>query len=146
MAKRAKKRGRRKGSGKTSALRTWFWRLARIGLVSALFGLVTVGVAVGTAVSNLPSYEELKASPNGQMILVRAADGSEIVQLGPSFGQWLKHEDIPQVMKDAMIAVEDRRYYGHLGVDPIGLARAAWVGIKNYGTGKRWQGASTISQ
>ncbi|WOE76588.1 PBP1A family penicillin-binding protein [Parasphingorhabdus sp. SCSIO 66989] len=109
-------------------------------------GTVAIGVAVWTAASNLPSFEELKASPNGQMIRVLAADGTEIVSIGPSFGDWLEHDEIPQVMKDAMIAVEDRRFESHFGIDPVGLTRAGYVAIQNYGTGKRMQGASTITQ
>src|SRR3546814_4970096 len=46
-------------------------------------------------------------------------------------------------MIDAMVAVEDRRFYGHPGVDPIGIARAAWV---NFSRGGNYQGASTITQ
>lgn len=144
MTKRSKKDSSQDPSKrKGSFIGRWFWRLFRVGLVSGLIGIITVSVAVWTAASNIPEYDELKASPNGQMILVRAADGSEIVQLGPSFGQWLAYEDIPQVMKDAMIAVEDRRYYSHIGIDPIGIARSISVRLER---GHWAQGASTITQ
>lgn len=144
MAKRSKKGSSTKpATSKGSFIGRWFWRLFRVGLVTALIGIITVSAAVWTAAANLPGYDELKASPNGQMILVRAADGSEIVQLGPSFGQWLTYKDIPQVMKDAMIAVEDRRYYSHIGIDPIGIARSIKVRLER---GRWTQGASTISQ
>ncbi len=59
------------------------------------------------------------------MIVVRARDGSEIVALGPSYGEWLRPDEIPQVMKDAMVSVEDRRYYSHSGSTcPAWRARA----------------------
>ncbi|RYY35572.1 MAG: penicillin-binding protein, partial [Sphingomonadales bacterium] len=58
----------------------------------------------------------------------------------------IKYDQIPQVMKDAIIAVEDRRFESHWGVDPLGLARAVRTGIANRGTGRRLQGASTITQ
>ena len=74
-------------------------------------------LAVAFAARSLPSYEELKAAQTAQTIVVRAADGSEIVELGPSYGEWLDKEEIPAVMKQAMIAVEDRRFYSHFGVD-----------------------------
>ncbi|MEM1134180.1 MAG: biosynthetic peptidoglycan transglycosylase, partial [Pseudomonadota bacterium] len=140
---RTKKRNSKKKQGPVSR---WFWRIFRVGLVTLFVGVVAVTVAVWTAASNLPSFEELKASPNGQMIRVLAADGTEIVSIGPSFGDWLDHDEIPQIMKDAMIAVEDRRFESHFGVDPIGLARAGWIAFQDYGTGKRMQGASTITQ
>src|SRR3546814_17168068 len=49
-------------------------------------------------------------------------------------------------MQDAMVAVEDRRFRYHPGVDPVGMARAAVLAVQNYGTGRRMQGASTITQ
>src|SRR3546814_4230132 len=88
----------------------------------------------------------MKSSPNGQMVRVHAADGSVIVSLGPSFGKWLSYNQIPQVMVDAMVSTEDKRYYMHPGVDPIGMTRAAWLAVENRGSGRRMQGASTITQ
>ncbi len=73
----------------------------------------------------MPGYATLMNSQVGQTIVVRARDGSEIVALGPSYGEWLRSDEIPQVMKDAMVSVEDRRFHSHFGVDPLGLARAA---------------------
>jgi penicillin-binding protein 1A len=80
------------------------------------------------------------------MIRVHAADGSVIVSLGPSFGQWLRFDQIPSVMIDAMVSTEDKRFYHHPGIDPIGMARAAKFALDNRGTGRRMQGASTITQ
>src|SRR3546814_12604411 len=96
--------------------------------------------------SSLPGFEAMKSSPNGQMVRVHAADGSVIVSLGPSFGKWLSYNQIPQVMVDAMVSTEDKRYYMHPGVDPIGMTRAAWLAVENRGSGRRMQGASTITQ
>ena len=118
-------------------------RLAKAGLYLFLVGLVALGVAVGVAIASLPSFTELRASPNGQMIRVRAADGTVLVSLGPSFGKWLPYRDIPPVMVDAMLAVEDRRYRSHPGIDPIGTARAVKVRVER---GAWAQGGSTITQ
>jgi penicillin-binding protein 1A len=63
--------------------------------------------------------------------------------MGPSYGEWLHYADIPEVMKSAMVAVEDRRYESHLGVDPIGIARSLRVRIQR---GYWAQGGSTITQ
>ena len=102
-----------------------------------------LGLAVAFASRSLPSYSALKATQPGQTIVVRARDGSEIVELGPSYGKWLDSGQIPEVMKDAMISVEDRRFFSHIGVDPIGLARAVYVWV----TGdRRLQATSTITQ
>ena len=116
----------------------------KFGLYGALVGLIALVVAVAVAMSQLPSYQELiRRDDLGQMIRVRAADGSVLVSLGPSFGEWLRSDEIPTVMKNAMVAVEDKRYRSHIGVDPLGMARAFKVRI----TKGRWtQGGSTITQ
>ena len=109
-------------------------------------GVLALGallIAVYIAKSQLPSFEELKSSPNGQMIRVHASDGSVIVSMGPSYGEWLPYGRIPAVMRDATVSVEDRRFRSHLGVDPIGLARAAKV---RWERGRWTQGGSTITQ
>ena len=131
---------------KAHSVKIWLVRLLKIGALSALAGLIALVAAVVVAMQSLPSYESLKSSPNGQMIRVHAADGTVIVSLGPSFGRWLTIEHIPQVMRDAMVSVEDKRYYYHPGVDPVGMARAGWFALQHRGTGKRLQGASTITQ
>nr|WP_233998128.1 PBP1A family penicillin-binding protein [Erythrobacter sp. QSSC1-22B] len=121
----------------------WLRRLILWGLALALLGLLFVGLAVAFAARSLPSFYQLQATQVGQTIVVRARDGSEIVELGPSYGQWLSSEEIPQVMKDAMISVEDRRFRSHFGIDPIGLARALYVAVTD---DTRVAATSTITQ
>jgi penicillin-binding protein 1A len=117
--------------------------VAKVALVAAAGGLIALVIAVSVAMASLPGFEELKSSPNGQMVQVRARDGKIIASIGPSYGQWLTYDQIPAVMSDAMVAVEDRRFYSHPGVDPIGLTRALTVRVER----GRWvQGGSTITQ
>ncbi|MEL7729190.1 PBP1A family penicillin-binding protein [Citromicrobium bathyomarinum] len=101
-------------------------------------------LAVAFAARSLPSYEELKAAQTAQTIVVRAADGSAIVELGPSPGEWLDKEEIPEVMKQAMIAVEDRRFYSHFGIDPVRTGGAFIEPI--IGSRSRVGGTSTLTQ
>jgi len=109
-----------------------------------VISLVALGVAVSVAVSQLPSYGELvRRDDLGQMIRVRAANGDVIHSMGPSFGEWLTYGEIPPVMRDAMIAVEDRRFRSHPGVDPISTVRGLWLGLTG---GTRVRGVSTITQ
>lgn len=129
-----------------SRLRLWTVRLLKIGLFVGLGGFLALAVAVVIAMQSLPSFDSLKSSPNGQMIRVHAVDGTVIVSLGPSYGRWLTYGQIPEVMVDALVSTEDKRYYMHPGVDPLGMARAAWVGYVQRGEGRRLQGASTITQ
>ncbi|HXG81991.1 MAG TPA: biosynthetic peptidoglycan transglycosylase, partial [Sphingomicrobium sp.] len=114
------------------------------GLAAGLLGLVGLVVAVVVAITQLPDYEQLsKRTDLGQMVRVRAADGTLLVSLGPSFGRWLRYDEIPPTMRTAMIAVEDRRFRSHIGVDPIGMARSLKV---RFETGRWRQGGSTITQ
>lgn len=126
-----------------SRFKRWTVNTLKIGTVVALLGLMVVGIFVAIARGEIDSFEDLKSSPNGQMIRVRAADGTVIQSLGPSFGRWIPFDELPREMKDAMIAVEDRRFYAHPGVDPIGITRSFWVRAQR---GYWAQGGSTITQ
>ncbi|HEX8262420.1 MAG TPA: PBP1A family penicillin-binding protein, partial [Allosphingosinicella sp.] len=127
-----------------SRVRRTLITLLKIGLYGGLLALVALVVAVGVAMSSLPSYQELvRRDDLGQTIRVRAADGSILLSSGPSFGNWLRYDEIPDIMKAAMVAVEDKRFRSHLGVDPIGTVRAFKVRIDK---GRWTQGGSTITQ
>ena len=113
-------------------------------LYASLVGLLALVAAVAVATAYLPSYSELtKRSDLGQMIRVRAANGQVLVSLGPSFGKWLPYDQIPPEMRAAMIAVEDKRFRSHIGIDPIGIARSVKV---RFDVGHWRQGGSTITQ
>jgi penicillin-binding protein 1A len=131
-------------SAPPSRIRRVFVTSFKVALYFLLIGAVALGVAVAVAVSQLPSYGELiRRDDLGQMIRVRAADGTVIHAMGPSFGEWLSYNEIPPIMRDAMVAVEDRRFRSHPGVDPIGIVRAFYIRIQS----GRWrQGGSTITQ
>ncbi len=138
----------KRASAKGAPSRWWLWsrRALRWGLALLLVAAVALAVAVGIAVQRIPSFEELKKSQSGQTIRVHAADGTVFFSMGPNYGRWLTLGETPQVMQDAMVAVEDRRFRYHPGVDPVGLARAGVFAVENIGTGRRMQGASTITQ
>jgi len=118
-------------------------RIAKISLFTGIAALIALAAAVFIQMQSLPSFSEMKRDPNGQMIRVHAADGTVIVSLGPSFGQWLSYDDIPPVMVDAMISVEDRRFRWHPGVDPVGVVRGIRVSFQRSDSVR---GVSTITQ
>src|SRR3954451_13313464 len=127
-----------------SSGRPTFMSIVKGVAYAALLGILALIVAVAVATAYLPSYAELtKRSDLGQMIRVRAANGQVLVSLGPSFGRWLPYDQIPPEMRAAMIAVEDKRFRSHIGVDPIGIARSLSVRVKS---GHWRQGGSTITQ
>ncbi|WP_333839374.1 transglycosylase domain-containing protein [Novosphingobium sp.] len=127
----------------SSMLGRWVRRILVWGAgLALLLALVITGAVLVTARS-LPDYDRLKSSQAGQMVVVRANDGSEIVTLGPSYGKWIPYSRIPQPMKDALVSVEDRRFREHWGVDPVGIVRSVMVRAQS----GRWrQGGSTITQ
>ncbi|WP_416830756.1 MAG: transglycosylase domain-containing protein [Erythrobacter sp.] len=136
--------GARGPSGPQSPLWKWTKRLAIWGTAAAVLGAIFLAFAVGFAAQSIPSFYQLKATQTGQTILVRARDGTEIVEIGPSFGEWLEHDEIPLNMRNAMIAVEDKRFHSHFGVDPIRTTGAIVEGFM--GTRSRVGGTSTITQ
>ena len=121
----------------------WLKRILAWGGALALLAAIALGTAVYFAAQNIPGYRALMSQQSGQTIVVRARDGSELVSLGPSYGEWLDGEEIPQIMKDAMVAVEDRRFYAHPGIDPLGLVRAVLVSFRD---DDRVEATSTITQ
>ena len=127
-----------------SRLRRWTLRGLKWGGALTALALVFLVFAVGFAAQSLPSYDTLRSTQPGQTIVVRARDGREIVELGPSFGDWLDYDEIPVNMKNAMIAVEDRRFHSHFGIDPYGLTRAVVLWIS--GDNARLGATSTITQ
>jgi penicillin-binding protein 1A len=117
-------------------LLAWLFALALVAVLALL-------AAVWLTAQSLPTFREMMKSPQGQSVVIRAADGTELVTVGPSFGRWLRYDEIPPHMVAAMTAVEDRRFAWHPGVDPIGIARSALVNARE---GRKVQGASTITQ
>src|SRR5512141_2924257 len=101
-----KRKPRRKGSA--------FGRFVRgvvgWGAALALLGTLGLVLAVALSMASLPTMQELKKSPQGQSVVIRAADGTELVTMGPSYGRWLPYAEIPEPMIEAMKAVEDRRF------------------------------------
>ena len=121
----------------------WTISLLKWSLVAGLAVFIALTVTVALAYRDLPSFEAMKKSPNGQPVEIRGDDGTVLASFGPSYGEWLSYAEIPAPMKAAMIAVEDKRYWYHPGVDPIGIVRSIVV---NAAKGDRSQGASTITQ
>lgn len=121
------------------------WAGTGVGCLAGGLALGT-GYAVYQAQQRLPSFKVIKASPRGTTIRYLSSDGTVLHREGPAFGRWVSYPDIPVEMRKAIVAIEDHRYRTHQGVDPIGLMRAiqqAWI---NRGSGRRMQGASTITQ
>ena len=108
--------------------------------VSAL--LVLLIAAPAQAAWELPPLDRVVNYQPKQPLQVFTADGVEIAQFGAERRQFLPIAQMPKLLQDAVIAVEDARFREHGGIDPQGMARAALAML----TGGRRQGASTITQ
>ena len=116
----------------------WMGGLAAAGLVSVL---IIVGVALSVAYPNLPDVSDLSDYRPKLPLRVYSSDGVLIGEFGEERRNLTPIAEIPKVMKEAVLAIEDARFYSHSGVDYKGLLRA---GVANLGKAKS-QGASTIT-
>jgi len=127
------------------SLLTWTVKLGAWAAGLALAGLATllllVGVAMVIAYPNLPDISDLADYKPKLPLRVFTADGQLMGEFGEERRNLTPIKDIPKVMKDAVLSIEDNRFYQHGGVDYLGILRA---GIANLGRVKS-QGASTIT-
>jgi membrane peptidoglycan carboxypeptidase len=113
----------------------------RIGLVLVVLGaLGFAGVAIAVAMTDVPTPNEVATS---EATIVYYADGkNEVGRLGEATRRSVSLDSIPDNAQFAVLAAEDRTFYEHGGISPLGIARAAWNNIVNDTT----QGGSTITQ
>lgn len=116
----------------------WLGGLALAGLLSIL---MVVAIALAVAFPNLPDISELSDYRPKLPLRVYAAGGELIGEFGEERRNLTPIKDIPKVMTDAVLAIEDARFFQHGGVDYLGVIRA---GLANLGRVKS-QGASTIT-
>lgn len=118
--------------------------LAAAGSVAALAvaGALLTVFAFALTYANLPSIESLSDYRPRIPLRVWTADGVLIGEFGEERREFVRIEDVPERLKQAVLAAEDDRFYQHQGVDYSGLARAAFA---NLVSGRRGQGGSTIT-
>lgn len=110
-------------------------------------GGVWLGIALLALVAyyayDLPDVETAIQATRKPVVRIFAADGSELARRGDRYGAPVHLRDLPPSLPQAVIATEDRRFYSHFGIDPIGLARAV---VHDIMAGGIVQGGSTITQ
>jgi penicillin-binding protein 1A len=114
--------------------------LALLG--TALTGLAILAIVLVLAYPNLPSLDVLTDYRPKVPLRVFTRDGALIGEFGEERRAVVRIQDVPEIMKQAILAAEDERFYQHGGVDTLGVLRAAYANF--IGGGKR-QGASTIT-
>ncbi len=131
-------------SGLPAYLRWPLWVLSTLlGLILAasIAGVALVGLALAVAYPNLPEITSLTDYRPKLPMRIYSADEVLIGEFGEERRQFVPIAEIPAVMQQAVLAIEDARFYEHSGVDYIGIVRA---GLANVGE-SRSQGASTIT-
>lgn len=137
-ASRGGSKRRSKSRGRFSIGRLFYWT-AVLGLWAAI-AVVGVVIYVGAHLPPIQSLEIPKRPPTIQIV---GLDGSVLASRGEMPGANVSLKDLPPYLPKAFIAIEDRRFYSHYGVDPIGILRAAVTNVLHRGVS---QGGSTLTQ
>jgi penicillin-binding protein 1A len=129
--------GRRRG-GRSRLGRILYW-----GVVASLWCVIAgVGVLFWVAY-HLPPIESLEVPKRPPSVEIVALDGRVLAHRGEMGGAAIPLHEMPPYLPKAFVAIEDRRFYHHYGVDPIGLVRAVLTNVLHRGVS---QGGSTITQ
>lgn len=136
----AERKGPGAGGWKRWLLKGLLW-VTGLALAGALGIVLFVAIALSVAYPNLPDISDLLDYRPKLPLRVYSADGVVIGEFGEERRSLTPIQDIPKVMKDAVLAIEDARFFSHGGVDYLGVIRA---GFANVGRAKS-QGASTIT-
>ena len=120
------------------------WRAALRWLVMLVVwgGLAGAGALLWFA-WDMPGPEAALAATRRPSVRLVASNGALLATEGDLYGEVVRLRDLPPFLPAALLSVEDRRFRGHLGLDPVGIARAAWA---NWRAGTVVQGGSTLTQ
>ncbi|WP_417796193.1 penicillin-binding protein 1A [Terasakiella pusilla] len=116
-----------------------FLFLAILAAGGVLYGFYHYG-------KGLPDYTQLKDYEPPVMTRVHAGDGQLLAEYAIENRVFVPIKAIPQRVVGTFLAAEDKNFYQHSGIDPMGVARAVVINLKNLGKGRRLVGASTITQ
>ncbi|MGV7217687.1 transglycosylase domain-containing protein [Bradyrhizobium sp. UFLA05-112] len=118
--------------------RLFYW-----GAVLGLWGVIAViGVVIWVG-AHLPPIQSLEIPKRPPTIQIVGMDGSVLAQRGEMAGANVALKDLPPYLPKAFIAIEDRRFYSHFGIDPVGILRALVTNVVHRGVS---QGGSTLTQ
>src|SRR5579863_5443073 len=116
------------------------------GTVVFLVGVAAVAGLIWHFSKDLPDYSQLQDYEPPVMTRVHAADGSLLGEYSKERRLYLPIQAVPKLVINSFLAAEDKNFYEHGGIDFSGMARAAIIYAQNFGSNRRPQGASTITQ
>ncbi|MEI8144944.1 MAG: PBP1A family penicillin-binding protein [Alphaproteobacteria bacterium] len=113
------------------------------GLTLSVWGIIAIAGIIAWYAASLPPTHTLEVPRRPPTISILSASGAEIATRGDMGGAAVQLKSLPLHVSQALIAIEDRRFYSHFGIDVIGLARAAYTNLTQRGVA---QGGSTLTQ
>ncbi len=125
--------------GDSGGLRKWIRRF----VVLSLWAILIIGGIVAWYAAELPRIVQSTSFERRWSVTIKSADGDVVGRYGDLKGDTISFKDMPKDMVHAVIAIEDRRFYSHPGLDPIGLLRATFTNMRSGGV---VQGGSTLTQ
>ena len=136
---------RKSGSGRRAARpkRSLIGRLFYWSFVLGVWGVIGLAGIFAYYASQLPPIDQLAVPKRPPNIAVLAADGSLLANRGDTGGAAVHLSELPPYLPKAFIAIEDRRFYSHFGIDPVGISRAIVRDVTGVGG---MQGGSTLTQ
>ena len=140
--KPAKRKGRVWRLRRAAERHPYLFKAFRFSLLAVLWGGIVLGGAVVYFISQVPDPILATLDDRPPNLTLLAADGTVLAERGLRRGH-VRLEKLPPYLINAVIATEDRRFYSHFGIDPIGLARAM---VRNAIAGSVIEGGSTITQ
>jgi penicillin-binding protein 1A len=124
----------------------FFGFLFAAGTILFVVGVATAAGLLWHFSKDLPDYSQLQDYEPPVMTRVHAADGSLVAEYARERRLYIPIQAVPKLVINAFLAAEDKNFYEHGGLDFTGIARAGIVYLQNYGSSRRPQGASTITQ
>ncbi len=121
----------------------WLWPVFKFVATTAVWGAIAVIAVLGWFALDLPDVDEALQATRRPTVTLMGADGAVFATRGDLYGIPVRLSALPKTLPQAVIATEDRRFYSHFGLDPIGIARAAWANVR---AGRIVQGGSTVTQ
>jgi penicillin-binding protein 1A len=128
---------------KKDGKKTFLGLVGRFCLLATIWGTILVGLILLWFIQDLPDLNTLQSNVRTPSITIQTLDGAVINTYGDVFDEMVRIQDLPAHVPQALMAVEDRRFYYHFGVDFFGIIRAAY---QNYRAKRVVQGASTLTQ
>jgi penicillin-binding protein 1A len=123
--------------------RSLFGSLTSLALTASIWVTLFLGIGFAYVWMTLDQKGLLQIPDREPGIMLLAADGGVLAEQGAFYGDDVQVSELPEYVPNAIIAIEDRRFRLHFGVDPVGLLRAA---IENFRAGRVVQGGSTLTQ